>query len=76
MSVTAEMAEYENSGAWLEEAVGRLVSTSDLTPFNAGDKAVTSASAAAIYVPCVSKRMTRYLSVVVHLTKHGDAKGE
>ncbi|MGV9423724.1 hypothetical protein ACWDO7_05450 [Streptomyces sp. NPDC003656] len=76
MSVTAEMAEYENSGTWQQEAVGQLVSTSDLAPFNAGDKAVASASAAAIYVPCVSKGTTRHLSVVVNLKKHGDVQGQ
>ncbi|MFD8805208.1 hypothetical protein [Streptomyces sp. NPDC059597] len=76
MSVTAEMAEYENSGTWVEETVGQLVSTSDLASFNAGDKAVASDSAAAIYVPCVSKGATRHLSVVVNLKKPGDAKGE
>ncbi|MFD8910625.1 hypothetical protein [Streptomyces sp. NPDC059575] len=75
MSVTAEMAEYENSDSWVEEAVGQLVSRSDLTPFTAGDKAVASGSAAAVYVPCASKGAPRYLSVVVDLKERGGAKG-
>ncbi|MER7227209.1 hypothetical protein [Streptomyces rubradiris] len=70
---TAEMAGYDKAEEWVEEVVANASAPSDVTSFQAGDKAVASEKLAAIYVPCRDKGFREHLSVVVELKQRGGA---
>ncbi|MFF9674796.1 hypothetical protein ACF1GS_24355 [Streptomyces eurythermus] len=49
---TVEMVGYDTAEEWVEDVVANASAPSDVTSFQAGDKAVASEKLAAIYVPC------------------------
>ncbi|MFF7097801.1 hypothetical protein ACFY9A_36265 [Streptomyces rubradiris] len=70
---TAEMVGYDKAEEWVEDVVANASAPSDVTSFQAGDKAVASERIAAIYVPCRDERPREHLSVVVELRQRGGA---
>ncbi|MEU3826247.1 hypothetical protein AB0F36_13125 [Streptomyces sp. NPDC029080] len=76
VSVTAEMAQYDETGAWVKDVVANHTPASSVRPFSAGDKAIASERVAAIYLPCVARASGPHLSVVVQLQRPGDADAE
>ncbi|MFF9004005.1 hypothetical protein ACF1GW_31830 [Streptomyces achromogenes] len=73
LSATAEMVGYDKAEEWVQEVVANASAPSDVTSFQAGDKAVASERIAAIYVPCRDKGPREHLSVVVELKRRGGA---
>ncbi|MFI9428182.1 hypothetical protein ACIG54_32060 [Streptomyces achromogenes] len=70
---TAEMVGYDKAEEWVEDVVANASAPSEVTSFQAGDKAVASERIAAIYVPCRDEGPREHLSVVVELKRRGGA---
>ncbi|GGR99205.1 MULTISPECIES: hypothetical protein [Streptomyces] len=70
---TAEMVRYDKADEWVQDVVANASVSSDVTSFQAGDKAVASGRIAAIYVPCRAKGPREHLSVVVELKQRSGA---
>ncbi|WP_258564803.1 hypothetical protein [Streptomyces sp. WELS2] len=73
LAATAEMVGYDKADAWVKDVVANASSPSDVTSFQAGDKAIASEKIAAVYVPCRDKGPREHLSVVVELRQRGGA---
>lgn len=73
LAARAQILAYEKADDWVKEVVTQFAPASSLAAFDAGDKAVTSTTAAGIYVPCRRKGPGEHLSVVVELKQHGSA---
>ncbi|MGW8701987.1 hypothetical protein ACWGOK_34575 [Streptomyces eurythermus] len=71
---TAEMVRYDKAHEWVEDVVANASAPSDVTSFQAGDKAVASEKLAAIYLPCRDKGPREHLSVVVELKQRSGAR--
>ncbi|MEU7050644.1 hypothetical protein [Streptomyces eurythermus] len=68
---TVEMVGYDTAEEWVEDVVANASAPSDVTSFQAGDKAVASEKLAAIYVPCRGEGPREHLSVAVELRQRG-----
>jgi hypothetical protein len=71
--VTAEMAQYDETDAWVKDVVENNRPASSVRPFSAGDKAIASDRVAAVYLPCVARASGPHLSVVAQLKQPGGA---